>query len=60
MLSRNRPTDVDINLCINNERTTRVRVKEIRGVFIDDDLNWKHHINTVRTKLFYIYIYKAI
>ena len=38
-LFRNRPPDVDINLFINNERITRVRVNEIIGVFIDDDLN---------------------
>ena len=39
MLFRNRLPDVNINLCINNERITRVCVKKILGVFIDDDLN---------------------
>ena len=38
-LFRNRPPDVDINLCINNERITRVRLQKFVGVFIDDDLN---------------------
>ena len=51
MLFKNRPPDVDVNFCINNERITRVRVTQFLGVFIDDDLNWKHHINMVRTKL---------
>ena len=50
MLLRKRPPDVDINLCINNERITRVRVTKLLGIFIDNDLNWKHHINTVRIK----------
>ena len=45
MLFRSRPPDVNINLCINNERITRVCVKTYLGVFIDDNLNWKHHIN---------------
>ena len=38
-------------LCINNERIIRVYVNKFLGVFIDDDLNWKHHINTVKTTL---------
>ena len=61
ILFRNRPPDGDINLCINNERITRVRVTTFLGVFIDDNLNWKHHINMVRTKLSKVtaIIYKA-
>ena len=51
MLLRKRPPDVDIKLCINNERITRVHVTKVLGIFIDDDLNWKHHINTVRKKI---------
>ena len=39
------------NVCINNERITKLRVAQFLEVFIDDDLNWKHHNNTVRTKL---------
>ena len=51
MLFRNRPPNIDINLCINNERITRVRVTTFLGICIVDDLNWKLHVNTVRTKL---------
>ena len=34
MLFRNRPPDVDINLCINSERITRVRVKKFWGYLL--------------------------
>ncbi len=51
MLFRNRPTDVDFNVFIENERINRVHVTKFLGIFIDDKLNWKHHINTVRSKL---------
>ena len=47
MLFRNRPPEIDINVYINNERTTRAHVAKFLGVFIDDDLNWKNHLNTV-------------
>ena len=36
---------------IENERINRVHVTKFLGIFIDDKLNWKHHINTVRSKL---------
>ena len=36
---------------IENERINRVHVKKFLGICIDDELNWKHHINTVRSKL---------
>ena len=51
VIFRNHLPNVDINLCINNERVTRIHVTKFLGVFIDDDLNWKHHINMVRSKL---------
>ena len=58
---RNRPHDVDITLCINNERITRVHVTKSLGIVIDDELNWKQHINTIRSKLLKVeaIIYKA-
>ena len=61
MLFKNRPPGVDIHLCKSNELITRVRVTEFLGVLIDKDLNWRHHINTVRTKLskFVAIIYNA-
>ena len=51
MLFRNRPPDVDFNVLIENERINRVHVTKFLGKYIDDKRNWKHHINTVRSKL---------
>ena len=51
MLFRNRPPDVDFNVFIEHERINRVRVTKFLGIYIDDKLNWKYHINTVRSKL---------
>ncbi len=51
MLFRNRPPDVDVNLFIENERINRVHVTQFLGICIDDKRNWKHHINTDRSKL---------
>ena len=48
MLFRNRPPDVDFNVFIENERINKTK---FLGIYIDDKLNWKHHINTVRSKL---------
>lgn len=39
MLIRNRPPDVDINPCVNNERITRVHVTKFLGACVDDQLN---------------------
>ena len=51
MLFRNRPPDVDLNVFIEHERINRVHVTKFLGIYIDDKLNWKYHINTVRSKL---------
>ena len=51
MLFRNRPPDVDFNVFIEHERINRVHVTKFLGIYIDDKLNWKYHINTVRSKL---------
>ena len=51
MLLRNRPPDVDFNVFIENERINRGHVTTFLGICIDDKLNWKHHIYTVRSKL---------
>ena len=60
MLFRNRP-DIEINLFINNQQITRVHVKKCLGVYIDESLNWKYQINTVRLKLLKVaaVIYRA-
>ena len=51
MLFRNRPPDVDFNVFIEHERINRVHVTKFIGIYIDDKLNCKYHINTVRSKL---------
>ena len=51
MLFRNRPPDVDFDVFIEYERINRVQVTKFLGIYIDDKLNWKYHINTVRSKL---------
>ena len=51
MIFRNRPPDIEINLFINNQQITRVRVKKFLGAYIDESLNWKYQINKVRLKL---------
>ena len=51
MLFRNRLPDVDFNVFIENERINRAHVTKLLGIYIDDKLNWKHHINTDRSKL---------
>ena len=45
MLFRNRPPDVDFNVFIEQERINRVHVTKFLGIYIDDKLNWKYHIN---------------
>ena len=47
MLFRNRPPDVDFNVFIEHERINRVHVTKFLGIYIDDKLKWKYHINTV-------------
>ena len=51
MVFRNRPPDVDFNVFIEHERINRVHVTKFVGIYIDDKLNWKYHVNTVRSKL---------
>ena len=52
---------VIFNLFINNQQITRIYVKKILGVYIDESLNWKYQINKVRLKLSKVaaVIYKA-
>ena len=42
ILFRNRPPDIEINLFINNQQITRVHIKKILDVYIDESLNWKY------------------
>ena len=61
MIFRNRPPDIEINLFINNQRITRVHITTFLSAYIDESLNWKYQINTVRLKLSKVAaaIYKA-
>ena len=51
MLFRNRLPDVDFNVFIEHERINRVHVTKFLGIYIDDKLKWKYHINTDRLQL---------
>ena len=51
MLFRKRPPDVDVNVFIEHEIINRVHVTKFLGIYIYDKLNWKYHINTVRSKI---------
>ena len=61
MLFWNRPPDIEINLFINNQQIARVHVTKFPGVHIDESLNWKYQINTIRLKMSKVaaVIYKA-
>ena len=61
MIFWNRPSDIEINLFVNNQQITRVHVKKILSVYIDESINWKYQINKVRLKLLKVaaVIYKA-
>ena len=61
VLFRNRSADTDLNICINTINVTRVQSSKFLGIIIDENLNWKPHIQLVKSKLsktLYI-IYKA-
>ena len=52
MLFSNRPLDFEFNVFLENERIYKQSTcNEIPRHCIDDKLNWKHHINTVRKLL---------
>ena len=61
ILFRNRSADTDLNIRINTINVTRVQSSKFLGIIIDENLNWKPHIQLVKSKLsktLYI-IYKA-
>ena len=51
ILFRNRPADTDLNICINTINVTRVQSSKFVGIIIDENLNWKPHIQLVKSKL---------
>jgi putative NIF3 family GTP cyclohydrolase 1 type 2 len=51
MLFKKSNTEPNVDLCMKNCKIKRVFVTKFLGVMIDEDLNWKNHINHVKTKL---------
>ena len=51
MLFGNNTLSANIDITINGVNIDRVRVAKFLGVFIDEKLNWKDHIASVKSKL---------
>ena len=51
MLFRSRPPDNELALAINNVVLPRVAASKFLGIIIDDKLNWKPHIQSIKSKL---------
>ena len=51
MLFRSRPPDLELHLKINNAEIPKVTATKFLGIIIDDRLNWKPHIQSVKSKL---------
>ena len=51
MLFRSRPPDLELHLKINNAEIPKVTANKFLGIIIDARLNWKPHIQSVKSKL---------
>ena len=51
MLFRSRPPDLELHLKINNTEIPKVAATKFLGIIIDDRLNWKPQIQSVKSKL---------
>ena len=51
ILFRSRPPDADLNIQINDIKVSRVQSSKFLGIIIDENLNWKPHIQLVKSKL---------
>ena len=51
MLFRSRPPDLELHLKIYNAEIPKVTAIKFLGIIIDDRLNWKPHIQSVKSKL---------
>ena len=51
MLFRIRPPDNELALTINNVVLPRVAATKLLGVITDENLNWKPHTQSVKSKL---------
>ena len=61
ILFRNRSADTYLNICVNTINVKKVQSSKCIGIIIDENVNWKPHIQLVKSKLsktLYI-IYKA-
>ena len=54
ILFRSRPPDLELHLKINNAEIPKVTATKFLGIIIDDRLNWKTHIQSVKSKLYSI------
>ena len=50
-VSKQDSADTDLNICIHTINVTRVHSSKFLGIIIDDNLNWKPHIQLVKSKL---------
>ena len=44
-------SDLEVNICINDKRLSRVSQVKFLGTIIDDKLTWKPHIDYISKKL---------
>ena len=51
MLFRSRPLDLELHLKINNADIPKVTATKFLGIILDDRLNRKPHIQSVKSKL---------
>ena len=51
MLFLSRPPDLELHLKINNADIPKVTATKLLGIIIDNRLNWKPHIQSVKSKL---------
>ena len=51
---RSRPPDLELHLKINNAEIPKLTATKFLGIIIDDRLNWKPHIQSVKSKLYSI------
>ena len=50
MLFRSRPPDLELHLKINNAEIPKVTATKLFGIIIDDRLNWKPQIQSLKSK----------
>ena len=51
ILFRNRPPDNDLDISINNVMVPKVQSTKFLGIIMDEQINWKPHIQFAKSKL---------